>query len=269
MSYILEALKKVEQKRVQEESPESLTLLGIPGSESKKRPFWPYPVLAALILNIGVMIWWIGPFRTEKKAPSPQPYAVQPTDLAPPILAGKTKPRPTGEKKERLRTKSAPPTRAEVPKVVQPVKPVPPILTGQNKSSQAVEKKEGLQEKGVPKTPAEVPKKEVQNVPLKVVGAPQTTVQPMAEPQSRLKKEAPPNGKILELSDLPSSLKSTLPEFKVSAHVYNPDRQNRMVRVNDKILQEGEELSPGLKVEEIVPGGIVFSYHGYRFRFRF
>ena len=267
MSYILEALKKVEQKRMQEESPGSLALLGTPGSESKKRPLWPYPVMAALILNAGVMIWWIGPFRAEKKPPFARPYAVQPTDLAPPILAGKPKPRPAGGKKERPRAKNISPTPAEVPKLVQPAKLAPPVLTGQNKSSQAVEKKEGLQEKGAPRTPAEVPKKEAQKVPLKVAGGPQTTVQPPAEPQSRLKKEAPPNGKIFELSDLPSSLKSTLPEFKVSAHVYNPDRQNRMVRVNDKILQEGEELSPGLKVEEIIPGGIIFSYHGYRFRF--
>ncbi|MGC1403062.1 MAG: hypothetical protein WA974_09060 [Thermodesulfobacteriota bacterium] len=67
MSYILEALKKVEQKRMQEESPESLALLGTPESGSKKRLLWPYPVMAALILNAGVMLWWIGPWRAEKK----------------------------------------------------------------------------------------------------------------------------------------------------------------------------------------------------------
>ena len=267
MSYILEALKKVEQKRLQEESPESLALLGTPESGSKKRLLWPYPVMAALILNAGVMIWWIGPWRAEKKATPPRPYAVQPTDLAPPILAGKTKPRRAGEIKERLRAKSVLKIPAEVPKSVQPTKLAPPVLTGQNKSSQPVEKKEGLQEKSVLRTPAELPKKEVRDIPLAVAGKPQKTAQPPVESQPRLKKEAPPNGKIFELNDLPSSLKNSLPEFRVSAHVYNPDRQNRMVRVNDKILHEGEELSPGLRVVEIIPGGIVFSYQGYRFRF--
>ncbi len=252
---------------MQEESPGSLALLGAPSAEPPRKPLWPYPVIAALLLNAGVMIWWIGPFRAEKKAPSPKPYAVQPTNLAPPILAGKNRPRRASEKKEGLRAKNISPIPAGVPKLVQPAKLAPPILTGQNKSTQAGEKKEGLQEKGVPSIPAEVPKKEARKVPLTVAGGPQTTVQPPAEPPSRLKKEAPPNGKIFELNDLPSSLKSALPEFKVSAHVYNLDRQNRMVRVNDKILHEGEELSPGLKVEEIIPGGIIFSYQGYRFRF--
>jgi general secretion pathway protein B len=51
----------------------------------------------------------------------------------------------------------------------------------------------------------------------------------------------------------------------VSGHAYNPDRSMRVARVNDVIVQEGSELAPGLKVDEITADGIIFSAQGYRF----
>lgn len=292
MSYILEALKKVEQKRMQEESPGSLALLGSSSAEPPKRPLWPYPVLAALLLNTGVMIWWIGPWRAERKAPSARPYAVQPTKLPPPILAKQDRTNRAADKKEGLQGKNAPKTPAEVPR--KEVQDLPLAALKKEVPDASVTGVEKPQATVVPRdVPVAAPKKEIRDVPAKVVEKPQTTAQlpaepakkevlkvplivtekspatapPPAVPQTRPKKEAPPSGKVFELNDLPSAQKSALPEFKVSAHVYNTDRQNRMVRVNDKILHEGEELSPGLKVEEIIPGGIIFSHQGYRFRF--
>jgi general secretion pathway protein B len=57
-----------------------------------------------------------------------------------------------------------------------------------------------------------------------------------------------------------------LPVFNVSGHAYSPEPGSRVARINDQILQEGQSLAPGLKVEEITPGGIVLSYQGYRFQ---
>jgi hypothetical protein len=39
-----------------------------------------------------------------------------------------------------------------------------------------------------------------------------------------------------------------------------------VTRINEKILQEGQELTPGLRLEEIVPEGVIFGFRGYRFR---
>jgi general secretion pathway protein B len=80
------------------------------------------------------------------------------------------------------------------------------------------------------------------------------------------KGPTPLTEKIFSLSELPPAVRNALPEFRISGHAYSPDRQNRVARVNDKILQEGQELTPGLKVEEIVPDGIIFNYQSYRFR---
>jgi general secretion pathway protein B len=268
VSYILEALKKIEQKRVEERSPESLTLLGEPESGPKKWPRWIYPVLAALLLNFGALVWWIGPWKAEKKAPSVRPYAVQPTALAPPILGVQNRSGRSEDKKKALRKKSVPKIPVEVSKTVQPATPVQPLLAGQTRPIEAGGKKEELREKTVPKISAEVTKKGIQDVPVAMSGKPQTALQNHEEKQPHLKKEPAPGNKVYDFNDLPPSVKSALPEIKVSVHMYNPDPQSRLVRINDRSLKEGQELSPGLKVEEIIPGGIVFSFQGYRFRFK-
>jgi general secretion pathway protein B len=74
------------------------------------------------------------------------------------------------------------------------------------------------------------------------------------------------DGRIVKLNELPSEIKNSLPDLKMSAHFYSTDQQARFARVNDKILHEGETLSEDLKVEEINPGGTVFRYKGYRFQ---
>jgi cytoskeletal protein RodZ len=70
MSYILEALKKFEQKREQKDLSKSMSFLGGPGPETGKRPLWPYLLVAALFLNAGILFWWIAPWRSEKKETS-------------------------------------------------------------------------------------------------------------------------------------------------------------------------------------------------------
>ena len=51
MSYILEALKKVEQKREQEERPRSPNFSDESVRPGKKRIIWPYVLIAALLVN--------------------------------------------------------------------------------------------------------------------------------------------------------------------------------------------------------------------------
>ena len=39
-----------------------------------------------------------------------------------------------------------------------------------------------------------------------------------------------------------------------------------MVGINDRLVQEGQYLADGLKLEQITPDGLIFSYKSYRFR---
>jgi len=204
MSYILEALKKAEQKREREEQPKLLTFSEQPVLVRRKRRLWPYLLLVLLFFNVGVIIWLIAPWKAEKKVASVQLPVVQQT-------AAVTS---TGiENREQNRTVNA--------KVVS-------------------------QEKETEKAPA------AKRLP--------------AEPQTRTEKKITTVDKVFSLNELPPAIKSALPEFKVSGHAYSSEPHTRVVRVNEKILQEGQQLSPGLKVEEIIQGGIIFGYQGYRFR---
>lgn len=62
MSYILEALKKLEQKRRREEGPRLLTDQHSI-TPPMKRPLWPYLLFCALILNAGLLFLWLSPWR--------------------------------------------------------------------------------------------------------------------------------------------------------------------------------------------------------------
>jgi general secretion pathway protein B len=230
MSYILEALKKLEQKRKQEEPPTLFTFSRGPRPERKKQSSWPYLLAGVLLLNAVAMIWWVSERQAEKgrtiaeKAAIPRP----PVPRAP--LAA-------------LEERHNPP--AEGP---AGTKEAPPEAQGSMRQAPAAPW-EGAT--GVPQ--------------LRAPKAVETEMTP-AQPEIREGKNKKTEGKVLQVSELPSSVRSALPEFNISGHAYSPEPQTRVARINEKILQEGQELAPGLKLEEITPGGVIFGYRGYRFR---
>jgi general secretion pathway protein B len=48
--------------------------------------------------------------------------------------------------------------------------------------------------------------------------------------------------------------------------MYSAKTADRFVSINDRALHEGDELSPGVKLEKITFDGMILSYKGYRFR---
>jgi general secretion pathway protein B len=198
MSYILDALKKLEQRREQEElhglfgfSKEGVT-------EQRKNTLWPYLLAGALMLNAGLTAWWImQPSRGQSAASRQEAQSGN---------------------GERLHVRA----------------------TGQADVT------------------AEQARKDSQARLTASVVAP--------GPVSAATERPSPGRKIYALSELPASVKAALPEFTVTGHAFSTQAETRVVRLNDKILQEGQELAPGLKVDEIVPDGIVMTYQGYRFR---
>jgi hypothetical protein len=78
MSYILEALKKAEQKSEKGGLP---SLLSHPRATDRKNGrMWFYPLIAALFLNAGMIFWWVHPWwpnepQTIVQAPAVHPQA--------------------------------------------------------------------------------------------------------------------------------------------------------------------------------------------------
>jgi general secretion pathway protein B len=227
MSYILEGLKKLEQKRQQEEKPSHLLSFQGAGTEKPARKsIWSYLIFVVLLLNVVVFIWWIGPWRSnERNTSTPQP----------------------------VMQKSKPAVAAAPP--VKQIKPVPAKELQQSKvvSSPAT----SIAGKEI----KEAPLPAVKETP--VSKQPSVTVPIQASP-AKSKPQA--DGRIVTLNELPPEIRNSLPNLKMSAHFYSADQQSRFARVNDKILHEGETLSEGLKIEEINPGGTVFNYKGHRFQ---
>jgi general secretion pathway protein B len=227
MSYILEGLKKLEQKRKQEEkSPNLLTFQGDSTEKPARSPMWPYALVAVLLLNAGVIIWWIAPWRsTERKTPVPQ---------------------------------------SAVRKSVSTVAETVPIE--QKRESKPVSAKESQQSRAISGSPTAIERKETSETPLPVTKETPAPRPSVSTPAPAAKSKPATDGRIVKLNELPSEIKNSLPDLKMSAHFYSPDQQSRFARVNDKILHEGETLSEDLKVEEINPGGTVFRFKGYRFQ---
>lgn len=241
MSYILEALKKAEQKREQEEPSKVPTFLTGTVREAGRRARWPYFVAAALILNAGLVVWRLIP----RQAPS----ALPPTTSRAPVGIVQEAALPANTRDVRKPAPSAPRPK-ETPKLVASETPVKAALATET-------------------PPPNVPARVENPQPM-----PPGKAAPVVAPSEtasishvRATKPRPvPSGKLFALNELPSSIRSGLPEFRVSGHAYTPESQTRVVRINEKILQEGQDLAPGLRVEEIVQNGIVMSYEGYHFR---
>jgi general secretion pathway protein B len=243
MSYILEALKRLEQKQKREGLPTLLTPQEGSPEQKRRRPLWLYLILAALLLNAVLTLWWIAPWRSGQQ--STQANLAVPAET--PTQPAMVTPTPAG-KPAAKDTRMASPD-AESKEVASPA------------VSEGVVRKQGA---GTTQTTI-AEKKPAEKTPPK--GAPASaTASPSADSRTRTTNAPAPSAKVLSLQDLPPAVKGNLPPLKVSMHYYSDEPRSRLVRINDMTLREGDVLTPpGARVEEIAPAHILFSYQGYRF----
>ncbi len=72
--------------------------------------------------------------------------------------------------------------------------------------------------------------------------------------------------KAISFDELPAPIQREIPRMAVQLHAYSSKPGERLVYINSKRLREGDSLMPGLRLEQITPDGMIFSYKGYRFR---
>ncbi len=238
MSYILEGLKKLEQKRQREGKSNLLTFQGENARASKRQPLWHYLIVVALLLNAAVIVWLMNPWRpSERRAAEQRPLVAGRT-------SGLTKVIPSDN---RGQTPSGP------VKEVQPSRPIQQskALSGSEAHPAGKEAKE-LSRPLTAQVNAEGQTPALQSV--------------SPSPQDHPKGKPSTGGRPARLSELPSDVMSGIPDLKMSVHYYNADSKLRFARINDKILHEGETLTEGIKVEEITSDGAILSYRGHRFQ---
>jgi general secretion pathway protein B len=67
------------------------------------------------------------------------------------------------------------------------------------------------------------------------------------------------------LAELPAEFRQQVPALVVGGSVYSPQASARIVVINGQVFQEGNNLAPELKLEQIRQKTAVFSIQGQRF----
>ena len=87
---------------------------------------------------------------------------------------------------------------------------------------------------------------------------------PTAAEQNTPAKSAP-SMSAQPYSELPFSFRKSLPELRLSMHVYMADPAQRFVILNDSRITEGDKTNDDVFVREIRPDGAVLEFQGQRF----
>ncbi len=255
MSYILDALRKSDQLR-QRGAPPTL-LLGQATPASPKQPaLLAYGLLALVLLGAGIAIGWLRPWQPESAVPAPAAAAVK-------------SPAPDQSEVSAVRPdmapKSQPELRAQNSAPVMQAAPVPASAPATAPAPAPAPGPAAAQPPG-----AAGARSERQSAPPKaaVAASKRAPVQmpDQAQRSSGGAAGAAPPPPVMALADLPVAIQQELPPMSISVHAYSGKSADRLVGVNNRLLREGDEVAPGLRLEQITRDGMVLSYKGYTFR---
>jgi general secretion pathway protein B len=254
MSYILDALRKSDQLRRRNAAP-TLLLGQVPAAAPKQPALLSYGVLALVLLGAGIAIGWLRPWQTDKVVPAPMVGIAKPPEpsLSPrPTLPPDTAPLPAPE----LRPQNSAPATQAVP-VPAPAQVSTPAAASVHPRATATVKGERQSD-------------ERQSAPPKAAAGVSTkAAAPVQEPalsSTRGATGAAPVPSVMTMAELPLAIQQELPAMSVSVHAYSGKPADRLVGINSRLLHEGENVAPGLVLEQITPDGMILSYKGYTFR---
>lgn len=248
MSYILDALRRADAERERGRVPglhTQLAPLRAKGRSAPQRPLGARaPLIAGLSLIAAVvagLAWW------ALRGDSPAPVATSeptPTLTAPPSSPAAAPSRPAFQPEPPL----APPPRiagAAAPSPASPATaPVPPILAP------------------APPPPAPAP------VPAPAARPPAAAA-PAPQPAARAPaaSAAPTDeSRLPRVNELGATARAALPPLKISGSTYAANPAMRMLILDGQVVQEGQDIAPGLKLESIGPRGAILVHQGQRLR---
>ncbi len=236
MSYILDALRKSDRERQRGAAP---TLLSAQATAvAPTQPALLSSGFVALVLvGAGVAIGWLRPWQPEEAPPAlrlaakpSEPVPGQPAPV-PPELAPKLEPE------------------ARLPSTMASATPAapsaPPPAPTQTRASAATAKPAAPHQAAT-----EVSSKAAAPPPEQRANTGAAAVAP--EPMS--------------MAELPLSIQQELPAMSITVHAYSTKPADRLAGINNRLLREGDEVAPGLKLERITPDGMILNYRGYSFR---
>ena len=275
MSYILDALRKSEQQRLQGEAP-LLVSTQLSSNVGKQPALLVYGLVAAILICAGIFIGWLRPWQQDETETVKSATILTQDETKPPQIAPKPQlltPQPEKAKKPELalpEQKSISTTKlASRADTMDQDAPVPSNISA-NTSANISTKVAALPRKS--QTSAAVPQVPEQIVDEAATPAMEKTTPPSLDSNStngtvdETAQEQKQEQRIIAMTELPLAIQQEIPKMSISGHAYSTVPKERIVGINDRLLQEGEYLSPGLRLEQITADGLVFSYKKYLFR---
>lgn len=226
MSYILDALKKLEKKRMKETLPGLLSRHELPRAKADRRIFGRYLTAFALLINAVLLLWWLRPW--EARSP----------EYVNPVSQSKIAPLPDAD--EGVRAPSG----------------TVPNATDNRGFGTMYDNETAMKEQPLYKR---------EPVNRNDVISPEDSVKPV-EGKGASGGQAKTSVMEIHMNDLPLSVRQELPRISVSGHFYSDNPGSRIVVINGRVVHEGAEVAQGLMLERINSDGLVFFYQGYRFR---
>lgn len=234
MSYILEALKKSDQQRQRGATPTLQAAQAAAAAPKRLLPVY-YGLLAAVLLGAGVTIGWLRPWQAE------QPPAETTVSGTEPIAAKPPTPIPQ---------QVAPAPLTTLPEMHGKKAPEFPAANSTPAAQSALEVNAMQPDTGAA---AHMPEKNM----------PEKNMHGKAIPE---KPGSPAEERAIPMDELPFHIQQEIPAMAVQLHAYSNNPSESLVSINSVRLREGGSLTPGIRLEQITPDGMIFSYKGYRFQ---
>ncbi len=298
MSYILDALKKSEQERKSQPVIDIATPQSHPSRPKPERKKWLWIVPALLTANIVLLIWPApSPDTTAVTAgfvPLTEPRSLPPqaAENTPEVINS-----PESLTQTRRTAPSLPMTADPLTNDSQDASPIQRYhrdpfapLEGDPEPAAAAplsvtEAPSAMKAAGATKTTIALHNPDVEQLnrsllnqalieqlaPLRQPPPPQIAAAPSTAPDSSSMADALAltdnhSTRIPLLSELDADTQNTIPDLKVSVHIYAQAPDQRMARINGKMLHEGQNLNSDLRLTEIRPESLVFSFRGRSFQ---
>ncbi len=88
---------------------------------------------------------------------------------------------------------------------------------------------------------------------------------PALKPAPVAMPAAPAEEKLPFLRELPDAVRSTVPQVTFGGYMYSANPADRLLLVDKVLRHEGEEVAPGLVLEQLRAKAAVMNYKGYRY----
>ena len=234
MSYILDALRKSDQQRQLSATPTLRWAQSAP--LPSRQPMLLYGLLALALVGAGVAIGWWRPWQHEQT-----PVALRLAGRQPELTSSQPAPVASERVPGPVPSARAPSAAPDAPSASLPTPGKPQAL-----AVAAPEK-------------SDAPDRAATDASQKAAG-------PGAELRGITGAAGTPAQTVISMAELPVSIQQELPVMSITVHAHAAKPGDRLVGINNRLLREGDEVAPGLRLEQITGDGMILSYRGYNFR---